>query len=97
MAPARPAPAAGAAGAAAAPFRLGARVRLRAPDDWPADPRSRFEGAEGTVVNWVEYEDAMAAFLDVVVCVRIERARGEGEAYVGSPLLFRPEDLEPAE
>jgi acyl dehydratase len=79
-----------------APFELGAKVRLRAPSDWPADPCFRFADAQGTVVKWVEYDDAMADFRDVVVCVRIDSACGEGEAYVGSPLLFRPDDLEPA-
>jgi acyl dehydratase len=76
---------------------VGDRVRLKAPRDWPADPCFRFEGAEGTVVKWVEYDEAMAVFCDVVVCVRIDSACGEGQAYVGSPLLFRPDDLEPAE
>jgi acyl dehydratase len=78
-------------------FQVGDRVRLKAPGDWPADPGFRFEGAEGTVVKLVEYDDAMAAFRDVVVCVRVESACGEGQPYVGSPLLFRPDDLEPAE
>jgi acyl dehydratase len=77
-----------------APFSEGDRVRFKAQPDWPADPGFRFEGAEGTVIKWVEYEDAMADFSDVVVCVRIESAHGEGEAYIGSPLLFRPEDME---
>lgn len=102
--PARPAPDVSGQGgqseAAAAPaarFKPGDRVRLKPPGDWPADPGFRFAGAHGTVSKWVEYDDAMAAFRDVVLCVRIESARGEGEVYVGSPLLFRPEDLEPAE
>ena len=62
--------------------------------DWPAQPGFRFAGAEGTVEKWVEYDDAMADFRDVVVCVRIESAHGEGRDYIDSPLLFRPEDLE---
>ena len=83
-----------AAAASAAPFQLGSRVRFKAPMDWPAQPGFRFAGAEGTVEKWVEYDDAMADFRDVVVCVRIESAHGEGRDYIDSPLLFRPEDLE---
>jgi hypothetical protein len=79
-----------------AAFAVGDGVRLSAPREWPAELCSAFADAEGTVVKWVEYDDAMADFAGVVVCVRIDSACGEGEAYVGSPLLFRPDDLEPA-
>ena len=76
------------------PFAIGDRVRLRAPQEWPAAVRSAFAGAEGTVSKWVDYDAAMVEFADVVVCVRIDNAFDDGEEYVGSPLLFRPDDLE---
>jgi len=76
--------------------QIGDRVRVKTKAGWPAPPGYRFAGAEGTVVKWVEYDDAMADFCDTVACVRLESAFGEGEAYVGSSLLFRPDDLEQA-
>ena len=75
-------------------FRVGAKVRLKDQPEWPTPPGFRFAGAEGTVVKWVDYDDAMVDFRHAVVCVQIESAHGEGQAYVGSPLLFRPEDVE---
>ena len=80
----------------AARFQVGDRVRLKPRPDWPAPPGFRFAGAEGTVVKWVQYDEAMADFQDVVVCVHIDQAQGEAKPYVGGSLLFRPGDLEHA-
>jgi hypothetical protein len=79
---------------AATTFQTGDRVRLRPRPDWPTPPGFRLAGAEGMVDRWVHYDDAMAEFKDVVVCVRINKAHGEGQVYVGNSLLFLPEDLE---
>jgi hypothetical protein len=89
------APGAKAAGGAAPAPAVGERVRIRPRPEWPSPPGFRFAGAEGMVVKWVEYDDAMTDFRDVVVCVRLENASGEAGVYVGSTLLFRPEDVEP--
>jgi len=75
-------------------FAVGDRVRIRALPKWPSPPGFRFAGAEGTVVKWVEYEDPMAEFADFVACVRVEKAAGEAEAYVGNSLIFLCSDLE---
>ena len=80
----------------AASFDVGERVRIKAQPGWPSSPGYRFEGAEGMVVKWVEYDDAMVDFRDHVVCVRLESARGEGGTYVGSSLLFRLDDVQRA-
>lgn len=80
----------------AAGFQVGRRVRLKPRPDWPTPPGFRFNGAEGMITRWVHYDDAMADFRDVVVCVRLDSARGEGRTYVGGSLLFRPDDLEHA-
>lgn len=71
---------------------IGDRVRIKAQPDWPVPPGYRFEGAEGTIVKWVEYEQAMTDFTDSVVCVRIDKA--ESKVYVESSLIFRVEDVE---
>lgn len=76
------------------PLEVGERVRIRPLAGWPESPGFRFEGAEGTVEKWVEYDEAMTDFRDVVVCVRLEQVRGGAEAYAGSSLLFRVEDVE---
>jgi hypothetical protein len=75
-------------------LNVGDRVRIKPQHDWPDPPGFRFEGAEGTVVKWVEYDAAMADFRDVVVCIHLEDLQGEGEVYVGSSLLFRVDDVE---
>jgi len=79
-----------------APFEQGARVRVKSPSEWPSPPGFRFAGAVGTTTKWVQYDEAMRDFQDVVVCMRFEEAEGEAQQYVGSSLLFRPSDLEPA-
>jgi hypothetical protein len=78
----------------AAGFQVGDRVRLKPRPDWPAPPGFRFAGAEGTVGKWVQYDEAMADFQDVVACVRIDQAQGEAKPYIGGSLLFPPGDLE---
>jgi hypothetical protein len=75
-------------------LKVGDRVRIKAQPDWPASPGFQFEGAEGTVEKWVEYDAAMADFGDAVVCVRLEKVGSEGEAYTGSSLMFRVDDVE---
>ncbi|MCX8031903.1 MAG: MaoC family dehydratase N-terminal domain-containing protein [Thermoleophilia bacterium] len=78
----------------AAQFAVGDKVRLRPKAEWPNPPGFRFAGAEGTVVKWVEYDEPMKEFQGLVVCVRIDRASGEAEPYVGSTLMFLSSDLE---
>ncbi|OFW56667.1 MAG: hypothetical protein A2133_05975 [Actinobacteria bacterium RBG_16_64_13] len=80
----------------AAGTRVGDQVRIKAQPEWPTPPGFRFAGAEGTVIKWVEYDEAMAGFADSVVCVRLDRAHGEGQAYTGGSLLFRVEDVQRA-
>ena len=74
-------------------FKLGDRVRVKSQKDWPSPPGFRFANAEGTVVNWVEYEEVMAGFQDNIY-VHIEKAQGEGKVYIGNDMNFRAEDLE---
>ncbi len=83
-----------AASPSTAPFNVGDRVRIKPQPEWPTPPGFRFAGAEGVVVKWVHYDDAMVDFRDVIVCVQLQRAQEDGRAYIGGSLLFRPDDLE---
>jgi hypothetical protein len=74
-------------------IEVGDRVRIRYGETWPSPPGYRFDHAEGVVVKWVEYDEAMVDFKDFVY-VHLEKAEGEGKAYVGSSLMFRTENLE---
>lgn len=75
-------------------LQVGDRVRIKHKPDWPQPPGYAFAAAEGSVVKWVEYDAAMADFVDMVVCVRLESVPGEGEDYVGSTLMFLSDDLD---
>lgn len=76
-------------------IKVGDRVRVKPQAGWPIPPGYRFEGAEGTVVKWVQYDDAMADFKDFVICLKMDTGKGEAAEYVGSTLLFRVQDVEP--
>jgi hypothetical protein len=73
---------------------IGDRVRIKAPSDWPSPPGYRFAGAEGTVCKWVDYDAAMAAYADGIVCVSLDKVPAAAEAYAGDALIFRAEDVE---
>ena len=74
-------------------IEVGDRVRIKHREAWPLPPGYRFDHAEGVVVKWVEFDEAMVDFKDFIY-VHLEKVEGEGRVYVGSPLLFRVENLE---
>lgn len=76
-----------------AKFKVGDKVRIKPRGNWPSPPGYRFANAEGTVIKWVEYDEAMKEFNDFVY-IRIEKAHGEGQTYVGDSLLFKADNLE---
>jgi hypothetical protein len=76
-----------------AKVKVGDKVRIKGRTEWPLPPGYRFANAEGTVVKWVEYDEAMEEFNDFVY-VHIEKAQGEGQVYVGNNMLFRAENVD---
>ena len=76
-----------------ADFKIGNRVKVKGRADWPSPPGFRLTNAEGTVVKWVDYDEVMEEFEDYFH-VLLEKADGEGKAYVGNTFVFRVENLE---
>jgi len=75
-------------------YQVGDRVRIKSPGDWPSPPGYRFAGAEGTVCKWVEYDAAMVAFAEGIVCVHLDSVPAAAAPYEGDALIFRAEDVE---
>ena len=76
-----------------AKIKVGDRVRIKKRANWPSPPGYRLTNAEGTVVKWVEYDEAMEEFQDFVY-VHLEKAKGDGKVYIGNDMFFRAENLE---
>ena len=74
-------------------IKMGDRVRVKDRADWPSPPGYRLAKAEGTVVKYVEDEEVLGEFKQYVH-VKLERADGEGNVYIGNSMCFRLENLE---
>jgi hypothetical protein len=73
-------------------FKLGDKVVVSDRAGWPSPPGYRFAGAEGTVGRWLVYDEMLEGFSDFVY-VRIDKAHGDGAAYVGNSFHFRADGL----
>ena len=76
-----------------AAFKVGDRVRVKGRADWPSPPGFVLTNAEGTVVKWVDYDETMEEFQDYFH-VKLEKANGQGQVYIGNTFVFRVENLE---
>jgi hypothetical protein len=74
-----------------AEFQIGDKVRIKERTDWVSPLGRTLVNAEGSVVQWVDWQEKMADFQDYVyVC--IEKAKTP--EYIGNALFFRAEYLE---
>jgi hypothetical protein len=76
-----------------AAIKLGDRVRVKDQTGWPSPPGFVLADAEGTVVKWVEYDEAMGEFKDFAL-VKLDKAKGAGKVYIGNKMYLRVEGLE---
>ncbi|OGO16662.1 MAG: hypothetical protein A2Z02_04845 [Chloroflexi bacterium RBG_16_48_7] len=74
-------------------IKVGDKVKVKGPSNWPTPPGYRFANAEGTVIRWSLYDDVMDDFKDFAY-IHIEKADGDGKVYVGDNLLFKVESLD---
>lgn len=72
-------------------FKEGDKVRIKDRKDWPVP--YRYANGEGTVVKWIEWDELMDEFRDFTY-IHLEKADGDGKAYIGKYLLFPSETLE---
>lgn len=73
-------------------IRVGDKVKIKDKQDWPAKPGYIFADAEGTVVKWIEYDEALKEFKNFIL-LRLEKAEGNGVAYIGNNMCFRIDDV----
>jgi len=71
-----------------ASIQTGNKVRIKDRKDWPKPPGYRLANAEGTVLK----AETEGDFQDYIL-VQLEKAEGEGRAYIGKNLYFRVENL----
>ena len=76
-----------------AEIKLGDRVRVKNKEDWPTPPGFVLANAEGTVVKWVDYDEVMDEF-SAFALVKLDKAEGAGEVYIGNRMYLPVEDLE---
>ena len=78
-----------------ADIKIGDKVRIKDRQDWPSPPGYIFTNAEGTVIKWIEDEEAIKGFPGFVF-VRLDKAEGAAEAYLGksNSRFFLAENLE---
>lgn len=76
-----------------AKFEYGDKIKIKTPIDWPMPPGFRFAGAHGTVVPFIDWEEIMAEFKDVVN-VRLDKVGESAEEYIGNIMFFHVDDLE---
>ena len=74
-------------------IKLGDRVRVKDRSGWVSPPGYRLANAEGTVVKWIESEDLMEKMLEYI-SVKLDKADGDGQVYIGNTFVFREENLE---
>lgn len=74
-------------------IEIGDKVRIKDRSDWPSPPGYRFADAEGTVVQWFLWEEPMAEFQDYVF-IKLEKTKGDAEAYLGNTMPFEVKNLE---
>ena len=76
-----------------AEFKAGDKVRIKDRKDWPSPPGYLFANAEGTVVNWIDWEEPLEEFQDYAY-VSIEKAGTGAEEFIGKCEFFRVTSLE---
>lgn len=76
-----------------AKFKIGDKVKVNKPKDWPDASKFTLNGAEGTVGIWVDWPEAMDPYSEYIY-VTIDRTSNEGKLYEGANLIFHEDDLE---
>lgn len=72
-------------------FNEGDKVKIKDRKNWPIP--YRFTNGEGTVEKWIVWDELMEEFDDFTF-IHLEKAEGDGQAYVGKYFLFPTESLE---
>ena len=75
-----------------AKFKVGDKVKVSKPKNWPSDSEFKLDNAEGTVEVWSDWPDVMDPFSDYVY-VMIDKATGEGKIYEGVNMIFTEDSL----
>jgi len=73
-------------------FKVGDKVKVSKPKDWPGAVEFKLEGAEGTVYTWVDWPEAMDPYSEYIN-VSVEKTGPEGKLYEGTNLIFHERDL----
>ena len=76
-------------------FKVGDKVKVVAPKDWPKPPGFRLGNAVATVENWVDWPEAMDDFGEYIY-VKIEKTESAGKDYVGMRMHFKEDFLKKA-
>jgi hypothetical protein len=73
-------------------FKIGDKVKIGTPENWPECTKFTLEGAEGTVGQWVDWPEAMDPYSRYIY-VMIDKARGAGKVYEGVRMIFQEDTL----
>jgi len=78
-----------------AKFKVGDKVVVSKPKDWPNEVEFKLDGAEGTVQIWVDWPEVMDPYAEYVQ-VGIEKTPKAGKLYEGANLIFNEKHLKKA-
>ena len=70
-----------------AKFKIGDKVKIGTPENWPECTQFLLNGAEGTVGQWVDWPEAMDPYNEYIY-VMVDKAPGKGKVYEGVNMLF---------
>ena len=76
-----------------AEFKVGDKVKINTPENWPDCTEFTLLGAEATVGCWIDWPELMDPYSEYVY-VMIDKASGEGKAYEGVNMIFHDSTLE---
>ena len=75
-----------------AKLKIGDKVKVNKPADWPDASEYTLEGAEGTVDIWVDWPDAMDPYEEYINVI-ISKAGDKAKIYEGAKLIFHEDNL----
>lgn len=73
-------------------IKIGDKVRLSSNPQYPC-PGYVLGDAEGTIINWLEWEELMEGFEDYVY-VKIDKTGKEGKEFIGKCEFFLKSDIQ---
>lgn len=75
-----------------AKFKIGDKVKIGVPEEWPPATKYLLEGAEGTVGQWVDWPEAMDPYAEYIY-VMVDKVKGAGKKYEGVNMIFHESTL----